>query len=290
MRKRIAGFALCFIAGAVSAQQLSSPDAGQSKVNAKDGQKYLWIPPGKFTMGCSPDDRQCAPDEHPPHAVEITRGFWMGQTPVTVAAWKHYRTIAGQPALPAADEFGRKLNEAAGDESQPAVEATWDEARDYCVWAGMRLPTEAEWEYAARAGKSGEIYADLDQGAWFADNSGKKPIDSVELFRSDPAKFERRLFGNGNGPRGVRQKAPNAWGLYDMLGNVWQWVEDYYDPGYYTASEPRNPTGPATGRQRVLRGGAWNSVPNNVRVSYRLTNPPGDRVNDFGFRCVGDLP
>lgn len=285
-----AAFALCLIAGAVSAQQSPSADAGQSKVNAKDGQKYLWIPPGKFTMGCSPDDRQCNPDENPRHAVEITRGFWMGQTPVTVEAWKNYRRLTGKPALPLTDEFGRKLNEAAVDETEPAVEETWDEARGYCVWAGMRLPTEAEWEYAARAGKPGEIYDDLDQGAWFADNSGKKPIDSVELFRSDPTKFEKRLFGNGNGPRGVKQKAPNAWGLYDMLGNVWQWVADYYDPGYYSASAPRDPTGPATGRQRVLRGGAWNSVPNNVRVSYRLTNPPGDRVNDFGFRCVGDLP
>jgi formylglycine-generating enzyme required for sulfatase activity len=241
-------------------------------------------------MGCSPDDRQCTPDENPRHAVEITRGFWMGQTPVTVEAWKHYRALTGKPALPATDEFGRKLNEAAPDETQPAVEETWDEARGYCIWAGMRLPTEAEWEYAARAGKTGEIYADLDQGAWFADNSGKKPIDSVELFRSDPTKFEKRLFGNGNGPKGVRQRAPNAWGLYDMLGNVWQWVEDYYDPGYYSTSVAQNPTGPATGRQRVLRGGAWNSLPNSVRVSYRLTNPPGDRVNDFGFRCVGDLP
>jgi formylglycine-generating enzyme required for sulfatase activity len=88
----------------------------------------------------------------------------------------------------------------------------------------------------------------------------------------------------------VKQKAPNAWGLYDMLGNVAQWVQDYYSADYYVRSESQNPTGPQTGTQRVLRGGAWDSVPNNVRVSYRRTNPPFDRVNNFGFRCAGDLP
>jgi formylglycine-generating enzyme required for sulfatase activity len=264
--------------------------AGQTKVNPKDEQLYVWIAPGTFTMGCSATDHNCAPDESPAHSAEITRDFWMGQTPVTVAAWEHYRTVAGKPALPAADEFGRKLNEAAGDDNQPVVSETWEEARGYCTWAGMRLPTEAEWEYAARAGTTGASYAWLDQIAWYADNSGKKPVDGAELYRSDSPKYQKRLFNNGNGPRAVKQKTPNAWGLYDILGNVWQWTADYYASDYYAASAPQNPTGPREGMQRVLRGGAWNSVQGNVRVSYRLTNPPGDRVNAFGFRCVGDLP
>jgi formylglycine-generating enzyme required for sulfatase activity len=220
----------------------------------------------------------------------MTRGFWMGQTPVTVAAWKHYTAATGKPALPSEDDFGRKINAGAGDDNQPVVEATWDDAKEYCQWAGMRLPTEAEWEYAARAGTTRSTYLDVDLIAWYADNSGKKPMDSTEVFRSDPSQLEKRLFKNGNGPRPVKQKAPNAWGLYDMLGNVAQWVADYYAPGYYAESEPKDPAGPHTGTQRVLRGGAWSALPNNVRVSYRITNPPGDRVNDFGFRCVGDLP
>ena len=290
MTRRTSGcIALCLIAGAMNAQQLSAPQAGQTKVNDKDQQRYAWVPPGKFTMGCSPDDHQCANDESPAHPVEITRSFWMGQTPVTVAAWKHYRAAVAKPALPAADELGRKLNEAA-DDNQPVVEATWDDARGYCQWAGMRLPTEAEWEYAARAGTTGALYGYLGDIAWYGDNSGKKPVDSTDLYHADETKYEKRLFGNGNGPRVVRQKTPNAWGLYDILGNVWEWVADYYAPNYYATSERQNPRGPGVGTQRVLRGGAWDSVMNNVRVSYRLTNPPGDRVNIFGFRCAGDLP
>jgi formylglycine-generating enzyme required for sulfatase activity len=281
--------ALSLLAGIAGGQQVLAPAPGQTRDNARDGQRYVWAPPGKFTMGCSPLDKYCATDENPAHPVEITRGFWIGQTPVTVAAWKRYRTATGKPALLAADEFGRKLNEAAAETTQPAVAATWDEAKDYCSWAGLRLPTEAEWEYAARAGSNASRYGEVDDVAWYGDNSGKKPIDSAGLFREDPPKYDKRLFSNGNGPRGVTQKKPNAWGLYDILGNVWEWVADYYSANYYGSSPAADPPGPAEGTQRVLRGGAWNTLPNNIRVSYRLTNPPGDRINTFGFRCAGDL-
>jgi formylglycine-generating enzyme required for sulfatase activity len=191
--------------------------------------------------------------------------------------------------LPDTDEFGRKLNEAS-DDNQPVVEANWNDAHDYCAWSGMRLPTEAEWEYAARAGSPLSNYDLLDQVAWFADNSGKKPVDSNELYRSDSARYQKRLFSNGNGPHDVKLKAPNAWGLYDMLGNVSEWVADFYSLDYYRNSPAVDPTGPPSGTQRVMRGGAWNTVPGNTRISYRITNPPGDRVNTFGFRCAGDLP
>jgi len=277
---------ICLLGAALSAQQ-----AIQTKTNSKDQQQYVWIAAGKFLMGCSPSDHNCSADESPRHPVEITHGFWMGQTPVTVGAWKRYSASAGKPALPDADHFGRKINAATGDDNQPAVEVTWTNARAFCQWAGMRLPTEAEWEYAARAGTLGAAYGDeIDKIAWYGDNSGKKALDSAEAFRFDPTKYEKRLFGNANGPKDVKLKAPNPWGLYDMLGNVAQWVSDYYGPTYYMVSEPLDPAGPKTGTQRVLRGGSWNAVPNNVRVSNRITNPPEDEVNTFGFRCAGDLP
>ena len=102
MLKRTVGFiACCLVTFLLDAQTVPTP-----KVNPKDQQQYVWIPPGKFTMGCSSTDRQCAPDESPAHAVEISKGFWMGQTPVTVAAWKNYRTATGKQALPALDEWG----------------------------------------------------------------------------------------------------------------------------------------------------------------------------------------
>ena len=274
------------LAGALSAQQ-----AGQTKANGKDHQQYVWIAAGKFFMGCSPNDRNCSADENPRHSVEITKGFYLGQTPVTVGAWKAYSAASGKPALPTVDSYGRKINAATADDNQPAVEVTWDEANSYCAWAGMRLPTEAEWEYAGRAGTATPLYGDdIDKLAWYADNSGKKAFDSVEAFRFDNSKYEKKLFGNGNGPKDVKLKAANAWGLYDMLGNVAQWVSDYYAPTYYATSDSQDPQGPKQGTQRVLRGGSWNAMPAAVRVSNRITNPPGDRVSTFGFRCAGDLP
>lgn len=270
---------------AILASQLSAQTTPAPKTNPKDQQQYVWIAPGSFDMGCSVDDRNCTVDENPVHHVTISKGFWMAETPVTVAAWKRY----GKSELPAVDEFGRKINQAAGDDNEPAVSVTWDEARAFCSAAGMRLPTEAEWEYAARAGTKTSAYEWLDNIAWYANNTGKKPIDSVELYSEDSSGFRKKLFRNGNRPHTVKMKAANTWGLYDMLGNVWQWTSDYYDPKYYSTSPSTDPTGPAQGTQRVLRGGAWNSVQTNVRVSYRLTNPPGDRVDSFGFRCVGNL-
>ena len=126
----------------------------------------------------------------------------------------------------------------------------------------MRLLTEAEWEYAARAGTTAARYGDLDQVAWYDGNSGGK---------THP----------------VAQKAPNAWGLYDMLGNVWEWCSDWY--GEYK-EEKNDPTGPASGESKVLRGGSWLSNPRRVRVSDRNVLVPSDRIDNVGFRCSGELP
>jgi len=260
---------------------------GQTKVNPKDGLTYVWIQPGTFTKGFSVGDSECDADEKPPHPVTITAGFWMGQTPVTVGAWKRYRVATGKPALDTTDTSGRKnLNEASGDDAMPAVAMTWDEAKAFCEWEGGRQPTEAEWEYAARAGSTVARYGSLDAIAWYGDNSGKQRLDSAEIWRTDRANYAKRLFENGNGPHPVGQKQANAWNLYDMLGNVWQWTADWYADKYSGNSEA-DPRGPTSGQYRTLRGGSWNNNPMSVRVSYRNALGPEYRGSSVGFRCLG---
>jgi formylglycine-generating enzyme required for sulfatase activity len=120
--------------------------AGTLRANPKDEQRYVYIPPGNFMMGCSTGDSECFDEEKPQHRVTITKSFWMGQTAVTVEAWKRYRIATGTTALPTADYVGRKNWNEAGDGNMPAVMMTWEEAKSYCEWAAMRLLTEAEWE------------------------------------------------------------------------------------------------------------------------------------------------
>ena len=266
------------------------PLAGTVRVNQKDGQRYVYIPPGSFTMGCSSGDNGCSDDEKPQHQVAISKGFWMGQTAVTVGAWKRYRIATGTTALPTADNVGRKNWNEAGDENMPAVMMTWDEAKSYCEWASTRLPTEAEWEYAARAGTTNARYADLDSSAWYGDNSGNQRIDSTALWKQDQKTYAQKLYENGNFVHGVGLKQPNAWKLYDILGNVYAWTADRYDAGYYARSEGSDPLGPPGGQYRVLRGGSWPDLPRHVRLSYRNGLEPGGRNYIVGCGCVGELP
>jgi formylglycine-generating enzyme required for sulfatase activity len=215
--------------------------------NAKDGLTYAWIPPGRFTMGCSPGDGQCGPDEKPPHAVNISKGFWMGKTEVTEDA---YQRVMGQNPS--------RIKGA----QRPVENVTWKDASEYCGKVTLRLPTEAEWEYAAGAGTAGPRYGELDKIAWYFGNSGRETK-----------------------PAGALQ--PNSFGLYDMLGNVWEWTADRY--GGYTAGEATDPPGPPDGKYRVVRGGSWFNDPQLVRVSVRGRGLPTDRGNDVGFRCAGEL-
>jgi len=202
-------------------------------VNPKDGLKYLWIPPGRCAMGCSAGDGECAPDEKPAHEAVIERGFWLGETPVTQAAWR--RVTGSNPSNFKGDDL-------------PVEQIPWEEAQRYCQAIGGRLPTEIEWEYAARAGTTGAHYGVLDEVAWYANNSRS---------RTHP----------------VRQKKPNAFFLYDILGNVWQWTI------------PAEPADASTG---ILRGGSWGSYPVSVRVSHRYS--PAERMRnwDIGLRCAAD--
>ena len=203
-----------------------------TRVNPADGLTYVFIPPGKFVMGCSPGDSERFDDEKPPHPEQIMNGFWLGQTPVTQAAW--VKVMGGN-----ASHFkGDRL---------PVENVDWTQAGDYCKAIGGRLPTEMEWEYAVRAGTTGGRYGLLDDVAWYWDNSG-----------------------GTTHPVGLKQA--NAFGLYDMLGNVWEWVSDEYEAGH-----------------DVVRGGSWSDLSRFVRASYRGWSEPTRRDVNLGFRCVGEF-
>jgi len=223
---------------------------GEVRVNPLDQLSYVWIPPGEFRMGCSPGDDECSDNERTAHAVTVARGFWMGQTEVTVAAYKRIASRGGG-ALPPGN----------GGDGQPVVNVTWDDAVAYCRDTGGRLPTEAEWEYAARAGTAGARHGELEAIAWHRGNS------------------------DGN-IHPARQKAPNGFRLYDMLGGVWEWVADWYGAKYYDASPPADPQGPAEGEFRVVRGGSWINLPRFLRASGRGGGRPGFRDYSRGFRCA----
>ena len=260
----------------------------ETQTNQRDGLAYVWVPPGGFQMGCSIDDTECKEHESPPHPVTITKGFWMGMTEVTVEAYKRFAeaTRRSLPAEPVTmDRIA--LNEGWRQGRQPIVNVTWDDAKAYCEWAGGRLATEAEWEYAARAGTTGPRYASPEHVAWYGNTSGDSLLDSVQIMRGGPPGILRKKFlENRNRLREVAQKKANAFGLYDTLGNAWEWVADFYDDKYYSHSPKVDPTGPVSGQLRILRGGAYNSTPNHVRVSDRIQHSPTTVEHVFGCRCV----
>jgi len=259
------------------------PAAGAVKQNSKDGLNYVWIPPGTFTMGCSPGDSDCYYDERPAHQVTITKGFWIGQTPVTVGAYKRFAAATGRqmPSVPSI--YADWTND-----DRPIIDVSWNDSQAYCQWSGGRLPTEAESEYAARGGSTEARYGPIDDIAWYADNSGTQRLDTVQIWKGDRATYVKRLQENGNGTHAVAQKRANSFGLYDTLGNVWEWVNDWYDAGYYQNIPSKDPQGPSSGQLRVLRGGSWFGVPKDVRVSNRTRFEPDYRGLFIGFRCGGD--
>ena len=266
------------------------PKKGEVRDNPNDGLKYVWIPSGSFMMGCSPGDNECYDFEKPPHQVALSGGYWLGQTDVTVGAFKRFVGALGGQMPPEPEMNGRPLNPGWGDDAMPMVGVTWDDAQAYCRWAGGRLPTEAEWEYAARAGSTPARYGNLDDIAWSADNSGSQRLDSLAIGKKeDQAGFMKLLNENGNAMHAVGQKRANGFGLFDMLGNVWQWVNDWWDGSYYQNSPPQDPTGPQSGTERLLRGGSWVGRPRDIRVSLRNRRNPGDKDFDVGFRCGGEM-
>jgi len=232
----------------------------------KDHQEYVYIPKGSFLMGCVPSaERDCEDNEKPQHPVEINEPFWLGETEVEVEAYRYFvkQVIHGKmPKAPMWDG-GWKVP------GYPIVYVTWEEAQSYCAWAGGRLPTEAEWEYAARAGSDNQVFPfpDMKQSRARANFLGKAGYDQYE------------------GAAPVKKFDPNNFGLFDMAGNVWEWVQDFYSPLYYKDSPNADPRGPASGKAHVARGGSYDSDPvKHLRLSYRAHFEGS--ANHVGFRCL----
>jgi len=218
----------------------------------------VWIAPATFMMGSPANEPDRAGDE-PRHQVTITGGFWLGKYEVTQAQWE--QVMGTNPsAFRAAD--------------QPVDSVSWNDCQEFIrrlntlpVGGRYRLPTEAEWEYACRAGTSsrfnlGGADTALDRAGWYSGNSG----DTTH-------------------PAGWKQ--PNALGLYDMHGNVWEWCQDWYAAYPWEATDP---AGPSSGAYRVLRGGSWRDNAGNCRSASRNYDDPAYKKHNFGFRVVCDSP
>jgi sulfatase modifying factor 1 len=265
-----AGLALSGLAVA----SLSAAPAPKTRTSEKDGLVYVWIPPGSYTAGCPAAEAACTENEKPARAVRIEKGFWIGKTEVTTGAYKRYAKATGEK-LPPEPAFrgGRSLNPEWSKDDLPIAQVTWDEAKRYCEWAGARLPTADEWEYAARAGSTGLAYGDVDRISWNAANSGK-PWDYAKVLKEQAGDDGRKMLDlmkdNDNGMHPVAQKEPNAWGLHDVLGNVLEWVSDWE----------------VEGKRYANRGSSWITGPDRVRFTTKTSGALDYRSNYLGLRCV----
>jgi len=243
------------MAGALRAGPPSpSGSRGEAIVAGATGLQLQWIPPGDFFLG---DVHQA-----PITTVRITRGFWMGRFDVTQRQWQ---ALMGSNPSHFKDQGG----------DAPVENVSWDDAAAFCRAVNLRekaegrlpegyeyrLPTEAEWEYACRAGTTGAYAGDgvMDDMGWYARNSG---------MHTHP----------------VGQKLPNAWGLFDMEGNVWQWCLDWFGP--YPGGVETDPAGPTSGSSRVYRGGCWFVVAEHCRSAFRFASLPVLRDYYLGFRIA----
>jgi formylglycine-generating enzyme required for sulfatase activity len=219
------------------------------------------IPAGEFTMGSQDGDA----DERPAHKVQVN-AFSMDVYEVTVRQYAEFLRAEGFHS-----PLDWKTMNQPTHQKYPVANVDWADAAAYCKWAGKRLPTEAEWEKAAR-GTDGRLYPwGNDPPTPLHANYGKTGSHNYEALA----------------PVGTFENGKSPYGIYDMAGNVWEWVSDWYDTDYYKNSPQQNPEGPPTGGFKVIRGGAWNTSARNLRSSDRYWDPPSFRSLYFpGFRCV----
>ena len=254
-------------------------EASNSFRDPTTGMVFVRVEGGCFQMGSSSSEKCHQGNESPLHRVCVD-GFWMGKYEVTNAEYRRFKSGYDSKAYK-----GKSLN---GDK-HPVVNVSWDDAVAFAEWLSrksgrkFRLPTEAEWEYACRAGMSTARF-------WGnGESSACRYANVNDLTSKKVNKFSWSNFSCDDGyavTAPVGSFRPNAFGLYDMLGNVWEWCSDWYDADYYKNSPGQNPQGASSGSYRVYRGGSWDDYPWHVRSALRLRREPGFRSSFLGFRLV----
>ena len=266
------------------------PAAVSTRVSDKDGMVY--VPAGEFLMGLTGSDSPVGPEEKPQHTVHLD-AFWIDRTEVTNAMFTRFVTETRYKTL--AEECGsgsvytgKQWEEVKGADwrhpigpssningldNYPVVQVSWRDAQAYCQWGGRQLPTEAQWEKAAR-GTDGRLYP------W---GNELATCDYAVMNDSSGPGCGK---GNAAWPVGSKPRDSSPYGALDMSGNVTEWVADWYDQSYYASSPAKNPQGPSSGKNRVTRGGGWYYVWNASRAAQRSYSSPDSHSVTIGFRCV----
>jgi sulfatase modifying factor 1 len=280
----------------------------------------VWIPPGRFDMGSPDNEPGRKADEGPVMHVTLTKGYWLGKTEVTIGQWKavtgetmraHVRGMLDDETV---YDFGtqqKKLREFMNfnrddpdrimgneNDSMPMYFTSWNDAMSFCATLNKQekanghlpdgyqysLPTEAQWEYACRAGTATATF----NGPLIITGRASPVLDDIAWYGANNAvNYQGRKLGNtGAGPRNAGEKKPNAWGLQDMTGNLWEWCLDAYGP--YPGGNVTDPPagGPPAAIGRVNRGGSWGSAPASERSAGRASNPQPERSAWRGFRIA----
>lgn len=263
----------------VAAEEPQSAAVGQQGVSnviqGKDGAPMVLIPAGAFTMGSNDG----LPAERPEHVVTLD-AYVIDRYEVSLRLYRKFLQEAQRDAPPTWDD---EAAETVGD--RPAIGVSWADASAYCAWAGKRLPTEAEWEKGAR-GTDGRRYpwgpmqpfvdiANYNRGVWVSE-----AVTLVSVAGGVEGMSVRH---------GLKEGGRSPYGLHHMAGNAAEWVADWYDREYYAKSPDKNPTGPAKGERKVIRGGSWSDLPVALRSSARASAEPDFQDRAIGFRCAMDV-
>jgi formylglycine-generating enzyme len=268
------------------AKAYTAPQQTGRDLIGKDGTPMVLIPAGEFQMG-SPGGglfgmgAEGEADEHPQHAVYLD-AFYIGKLKITNSQYQTFIKATGHRAPtnccdPAKFDIWRGGIPFEGTADLPVINVDWHDAFSYCAWAGGRLPTEAEWEKAAR-GTDGRIYPWGNQAA--TRSLANFSLQEISYWDGPLSLTRVNQYDSGQSPYGV----------FDMAGNVWDWVQDWYSENYYQDSPSRNPMGPAKGTAKVIRGGSWRNTPDMLRSANRNKHHPSERRVYVGFRCAQDAP